>query len=164
MVEKWEAKVTTKLKSTKPQQIWPLFKDFFNLHKYFPTLSASYGVHGTNGVPGCVRYCLGNSFQNPNTVDNSDYSLSVSWSKERLVEVNEAEMRLRYEIVDSNIGFESYVSTIELVSVDEGDGCVVEWGFSVEPVRGLRFEDLVKKYEVGLEKMVNAMQESLKND
>ncbi|XP_074277288.1 lachrymatory-factor synthase [Silene latifolia] len=153
-MEKWEGKVSSTVRGTRADEIWPLFKDFFNLHKWFPTLSTSYGIHGINGVPGCIRYCLGNSINATN---------SVSWSKERLIAVDEVNMSLSYEIVDSNIGFNSYVSTIRIIPViaDTGNGCVIEWCFTVDPVQGLTFEDLLRKYQVGLHKMVKTMQHSL---
>ena len=64
--------------------------------------------------------------------------------------------------MECNIGFKSYESIIWVCPFEGDEGCVVEWGFSVEPVNGLRFEDLVRKYELGLEKMVLAMQNSLR--
>ncbi|KAK9683812.1 hypothetical protein RND81_10G166500 [Saponaria officinalis] len=157
-MEKWEAKVRTKLKTRKPKEIWALFKDFFNLHKYFPNLTNSYGLHGTNGEPRCIRYCLGGSIK----TDGGDDC--IAFSKERLLAIDDVNMSLWYEIVECNIGFEGYESTVRISPDDDDQGCMVEWGFSVEPVRGMRFDDLVGKYEVGLLKMVMAMEESLKNE
>lgn len=165
MENKWAGKVSITLWSTKPHQIWPLFKDFFNLHKYFPSLSNSYGIHGTNGEIGCIRFCLGSSIQPTTGCDPEINGREVvSWSKERLIAVDEVNMSLSYEIIDSNIGFTSYTSTVRISQGgdDQGDeGCVIEWIFTVDPIEGLRFEDLLKKYEVGLQRMAKAMEDSL---
>ncbi|KAA0065046.1 hypothetical protein IC582_006317 [Cucumis melo] len=151
---KWEGRVTQTLTLATPDQIWPMIKDFFNFHKWFPTLANCYGLSGTNNAEvGSVRFCSG--FSIPSSSDGSDGV--VSWSKERLVGVDEEHRRICYEMVDSNIGFKSYVATME-VGEGGGGGCVIEWRFEVEAVEGLKLEDLVKKYEVGLRSMANRME------
>ncbi|KAK9946633.1 hypothetical protein M0R45_012084 [Rubus argutus] len=150
---KWEGKVSARLTKARADQIWPLFKDFFNFHHWFPTLGTCYGIRGTNGEPGCIRFCAGSTIP-------SDGGEHVSWSKERLTAVNDAERRCSYEIVDSNIRFKSYVSTVRVVDDDE-DGCMIEWSFAVDPVEGLVLEDLVRKYEVGLESMSKIMEDAV---
>lgn len=163
---RWKAKVSASLERATPDQIWPLFKDFFNLHKWFPTLSTCYGIHGTNGEPGCIRFCAGFSIQSNGrnhthkASDNSDKPFS--WSKERLIAVDDADRSLSYEIVECNIGFKSYVSTIEICRGHDGQrGCVIQWCFAVDPVDGLAFDDLVKKYETGLERMASRMEDAV---
>lgn len=161
---KWEGKVSTTTKA-KPNQIWTLFQDFFNLHKWFPSLSTCYGIHGANGEPGCIRYCAG--FSIPSHKDHA--SSSVSWSKEKLIKVDHKNQSLSYEMVDNNIGFKSYVSTIKISHAcgdgggEEEEGCLIEWWFVVEPVEGWKLEDLVSKYEVGLELMASKMEDACLN-
>ncbi|XP_071719482.1 lachrymatory-factor synthase-like [Rutidosis leptorrhynchoides] len=84
----------------------------------------------------------------------------VSWSKERLVAVDQNKMSMTYEMVDCNIGYKSYVSTIKIVS-DEIEGCVVNWSFSVDPIEGLRFDYLVRKYQDGLDQTAKNMEDAL---
>ncbi|CAL0307097.1 unnamed protein product [Lupinus luteus] len=151
--ERWEGKVSAKLKSTTAEQAWPLVKDFFNLHKRFPTLATCYGIHGTNGEPGCIRYCAGSSIPSNG---------SVSWSKEKLVAVDDADRILKYEIVDCNIGFNSYESTIRVLEDDGLHGCVMEWSFAVDPVEGLVLEDLVHKYRLGLQRMAEKIEDEIR--
>ncbi|CAK8570536.1 unnamed protein product [Lathyrus sativus] len=153
LVQRWEGKVSTKLQNTTEHQAWPLVKDFFNLHKRFPNLATCYGIHGSNGEPGCIRYCAGFSLP-------SDGSQEVSWSKERLVAVDDVERCLTYEIVDCNIGFKSYESTMRVIGDGDG-GCVIEWLFAVDPVDGLESEDLVGKYGIGLQVMARKMEEEI---
>ncbi|KAJ6758409.1 hypothetical protein OIU74_025137 [Salix koriyanagi] len=158
---KWEGKVSTGLAKATADQTWPLLNDFFNLHKWFPGLATCYGIHGTNGEPGCVRYCGGSSIPSTDSVTGGD-NRPVSWSTERLTAVDHVERSLSYEIVDSNIGFRSYVSTVKVVPQgDDGqDGCVIEWSFNVDPVAGMVLTELVRKYEVGLQQMAKRMEES----
>ena len=151
--EKWEGKVSTRLRRARAKQIWSLFKDFFNLHKWFSGLETSYGIYGSNGELGCIRYCLGCS------IPSSDGC--AAWSKEKLIAIDEINLSLSYEIVDSNIGFNSYVSTVRVSPADNGDGCMIEWSFVVDPVNGLNVEDLVTKYKLGLESMTKKMEEAL---
>ncbi|CAH9083862.1 unnamed protein product [Cuscuta europaea] len=151
---KWEGKVTARLVKVSADQIWPLFQDFFGLNKWFPGLSICNGIHGTNGTPGCVRHCTGFSIPAEN-------GISVpGWSHERLTAIDPVNKSFSYEMVDSNIGFQSYVSTVKILPDSGGEGCVVEWRFSVDPVAGMTLEDLVKKYNVGLQLMTKKMEES----
>ncbi|XP_020208450.1 lachrymatory-factor synthase isoform X2 [Cajanus cajan] len=154
--ERWEGKVSAKLRNATKEQAWPLVKDFFNLHKRFPTLATCYGIHGSNGEPGCIRYCAGSSIPS-----KSNASGSVSWSKERLVVVDDVDFSLKYEMVDGNIGFRSYESTMKVLSDDDSDGCMLEWSFAVDPVEGLLLQDLVTKYHVGLQLMAHKMEDEI---
>lgn len=176
---KWEAKVSTKLANASADQVWPFLEDFFGIHKYFPSLATSHGIRGSNGAIGSIRYCEGSSIPSQETKDNKERSTVISWSKEKLTAIDPAEKSLSYEIIDSNIGFHSYVSTIKIIKnpIPEGDsttivepggddgngerGCVIEWSFSVDAVGGWRLEDLVRKYEVGLHRMAQKMEDIL---
>ena len=157
--QKWAGNVSTKLRNATAQQIWPLLKDFFNLHHWFPTLSACYGIHGSNREPGCIRYCAGFSLPSNDA--------AVSWSKERLLAVDDVDRSLTYEIVESNIGFQSYESTIkvapEVNDIGQQDGCVIDWRFTVDPVEGWVLDDLVSRYHAGLQLMAEKMEDAIAN-
>ncbi|CAN4076637.1 unnamed protein product [Withania somnifera] len=160
---KWEAKISTRLQKASADQIFSLFKDFFGLNKWFPSLSASYGIHGENGEVGCIRYCTGFSLPPESRGAANEEAPVSSWSKERLVAINHLERILSYEIVDCNIGSKSYFSTVRIFpnEVDGQNGCVIEWFITVDPVEGMRLEDLVKKYDVGLQGMAKNMDDAL---
>uniref|UniRef100_A0A803NX48 peptidylprolyl isomerase n=1 Tax=Cannabis sativa TaxID=3483 RepID=A0A803NX48_CANSA len=145
------------------EQIWPLLADFFNFNKWFPTLATCQGIHGTNGEVGCIRYCSGFSIPS-NNVDDQISSTPISWSKERLIAIDHDQHSLSYEILESNIGFQSYVSTFRIYAGgSECRDCVIEWSFTVDPVEGLAFDDLVRKYDVGLQRMAQRMEASFEN-
>ncbi|KAL8522115.1 hypothetical protein ACS0TY_012314 [Phlomoides rotata] len=157
--QKWKAKVSTKLEKARPDQIWPLFGDFFGLHKWFPGLPTCYGVHGVNGDPGCIRRCSGFGLKRPQEINGDDSTLS--WSEEKLVSIDHDRMSLTYEMVDSNIGFNCYVSTVEVVPAAEGAAAAVEWWISLDPVAGWKLEDLVEMYQVGMQLMVGKMEDAV---
>ncbi|KAF5207861.1 Lachrymatory-factor synthase [Thalictrum thalictroides] len=159
---KWEGKVNAKLKGLKADQVWPLLQDFFNLHKWFPTLSTCYGLEGVNGQPGCIRYCAGSSMPSNGSIDGK----ILSWSIEKLLSIDPIQFTFTYELLDGNIGFESYVSTMRLLTLDEKDdkdGCLIEWSFVVNPVKGWKLENLIEKYQKGLERMAKKIEEGLVN-
>ncbi|KAK8520339.1 hypothetical protein V6N13_031206 [Hibiscus sabdariffa] len=151
---KWEAKVSAKLTRASPDQVWAIYTDFFNFHKWFPTLATCYGIHGTNGELGCVRFCSGFSI--------SSGGGSEKWSKERLIAIDHTNRTLSYEIVESNIGFYSYVSTVKIVHGDRDhkDGCVIEWSFTVDPVEGWRLDEMKKLYEEGLQGLAKRIEDA----
>ncbi|KAJ4841187.1 hypothetical protein Tsubulata_040547, partial [Turnera subulata] len=143
---KWEGKVSTRLTKARPDQVWALYKDFFNFHKWFPSLATCHGIHGANGEPGCIRYCAGFSIpSDPAAKDDGSLHRPVSWSKEKLTAVDDIQRSLSYEIVDSNIG-------LFPEGGDDGQGgCTIEWSFTVDPVEGWALDDLVMKYEASVE-------------
>lgn len=157
---KWESKVSTTLTHASADQIWPLFEDFFNLHKWFPTLPTCYGIHGTNGEVGCIRYCSSFKLRSEDSVD------SVGWATERLIASDPIDRTIAYEIVDCNTGLKSYVSKVKIVAEGDdgqGRGCEIEWSFSVEPVEGWVLEDMVKMYENGLQGMAKKMEDAIRS-
>ncbi|KAJ4951575.1 hypothetical protein NE237_028407 [Protea cynaroides] len=157
---KWEGKVSVCLKGATAEQVWPLLEDFFNLHKVFPTLATCYGVEGVSGKSGCVRYCAG--FSIPSTGGDGDMPVTVSWSKERLVAIDPSEWTMSYEMIDSNIGFTSYLSTIRVFPGNIGNGSTkIEWSFVVDPVEGWKLEDLISKYESGLQRMAERIDDTI---
>ncbi|KAL4591752.1 hypothetical protein LXL04_004723 [Taraxacum kok-saghyz] len=149
---KWEGKVTSSLTKASADQIWPLFIDFFNLHKWFPGMSACNGIHGVNGEVGCIRHCVGFPFKNSVGKD--------CWAKARLVAVDPNEMSLSYDIIESNFGFNSYVSTVKVIG-SGAEGCVVEWSFTIDPVEWTTYEYMVGMYQDILDKMTNKMEVGL---
>ncbi|OMO96212.1 Polyketide cyclase/dehydrase [Corchorus capsularis] len=167
---KWEAKVSARLKKSSADQVWPVYTDFFNFDKWFPGLATCYGDHGTNGEPGCIRYVSGFSISSQKGSGGADKG-SLRWAKERLIALDHGERRLSYEIVDGNIGFNSYVATVKIVPAgayhhddhDDGqgqDGCVIEWSFTVDPVEGLKLDDMKNKFEVGLQGVVKRIEDA----
>ncbi|KAK3041186.1 hypothetical protein RJ639_028665 [Escallonia herrerae] len=115
-------------------QVWPLLEDFFGLNKWFPTLTTCLAVEGISGQPGAVRYCAG--FKTPVNGGNE----VVNWTKQKLISISPSDMCFSYSIIDGNVGFNSYVSSVKVVPTE--DGCDIEWAYEVEPVEGWKLEDL----------------------
>ncbi|PON47419.1 Polyketide cyclase/dehydrase [Trema orientale] len=162
---KWEAKVSAKLDKATVDQIWPLFTDFFNFHRWFPTnIEVCYGVHGANGEPGCIRYWSGSL-----TSSGNGEADEKPWGKERLLAVDHAEHILTYELLENNIGHKSYVSTVKIFPADKAHdqdhprGCVIEWSFSVDPIEGFTLDGMVAKYNEWIRQIAGKMEASLEN-
>ncbi|KAM1061951.1 hypothetical protein ACFX13_026992 [Malus domestica] len=156
---KWEGKASAELKGPKAEQIWPLLEDFFGLHEWFPTLTTCHGVEGTSGVAGCVRFCAGfKTPVDPKSDQNQDQE-KVNWTKQKLLTIDPANMTYSYSIIDGNVGFNSYISTVQVVPKDAG--CTIVWKYEVEPVEGWRLEDLDLFIGTGLQVMASRMEASL---
>lgn len=154
---KWEGSVLAKLKGPKPDQVWPLLQDFFNFHKYFPSLPSCKGTEGVNGQPGCVRFCSGFSLSS----DESDGKPAATWATEKLIAVDPVGLSITLEVLDSNIGFESYVATLKVLPQDQEDECMIEWKFEVDPIEGWRLEDMVGSYQYMLDRMARRIEEGI---
>ncbi|KAI4352500.1 hypothetical protein L6164_006746 [Bauhinia variegata] len=151
---KWKGEAKTDLPGAKAELIWPLLEDFFGLDKWFPTLSTCIPVEGVSGKPGCVRFCAG--FKSP--VDGSDKQ-TVNWTKQKLLFIDPTHMTFSYSIIDGNVGFHSYVSTVTVLPKE--DGCEIQWLYEVEPVEGWRLEQLDYFIGTGLNVMARRMEEAL---
>ncbi|KAL1552396.1 lachrymatory-factor synthase-like [Salvia divinorum] len=146
---KWEGKATAKLLRPTASAVWPLVADFFSLHKFLPTIDTCVKVDGA-AEDGLVRHCAASGDER--------------WCRERLTGIDPAGRRLSYEVVDSNMGFKRYESTVRVVAaMDGGDGggCEIEWSFVADPVEGLSCEDLAKYVAVGLKGMARNMEREL---
>ncbi|XP_045790033.1 lachrymatory-factor synthase-like [Trifolium pratense] len=153
--EKWKGKAKTELLGCKANQVWPLLEDFFGLGKWFPTLSTCIPLEGISGKPGCVRFCGG--FKTP--VDEHDKQ-TLNWTKQKLLSIDPIQRVFTYSIIDGNVGFHNYVSTVKVLEKD--DGCVIEWLYEVEPVEGWKLEYLDLFIGSGLDEMGQRIQGALK--
>lgn len=145
---KWEGKATTKLRGPTPQQVWPLFQDFCSFHNWLPSIDTCRLIDGVHGQPGLIRYCA-------STVDPS----SIKWCHEKLTAMDPIGRWLSYEVVDNNMGFKRYLSTIKVIEME--GGCHVEWSFAADPVEGWRFEDLLSYVEMSLKGMGENIEKAL---
>lgn len=153
-IQKWEGKASVELKGPKAEQVWPLLEDFFSLNKWFPTLTTCLPLEGVSGQPGCVRYCAG--FKTPARDINDE---TLNWTKQKLLSIDPNEMTFSYSIIESNVGFNSYISTIKVLP-REG-GCNVEWQYEVEPVEGWTSEMVYSFISSGLQVMAKRMEDAL---
>ncbi|KAJ0030406.1 hypothetical protein Pint_13258 [Pistacia integerrima] len=157
---KWKGKTSAEMAGIKAEQVWPFLEDFFGLDKWFPTLTTCIPVEGISGQPGCVRYCAG--FRTP--VDSDDGEETVNWTNQKLLSIDPTKMTFSYSIIDGNVGFNKYVSTVTVVKKeDEEEGCRIEWEYEVEPVKvkGWTLEHLDCFISTGLQVMVERMKEAI---
>ncbi|XP_020239035.1 lachrymatory-factor synthase [Cajanus cajan] len=142
--EKWEGKAVAELAGTGAEEAWSALEDFCNLQKWFP-IDTSYRLEGVPGQPGLTRYCA------------SNVKGTIMWAKEKLLSIDPLQRCLSYEIVDNNLGFKSYVATLQVLPIHEG-GCKIEWGFVSDPVEGWSFQDLKGYVESTIQFMANKIQ------
>lgn len=150
------------LKNATADQVWPFFEDFCNAHKWFPNLETSYQVEGELGKPGLVRYCA----SKPKPSSDATGGSIINWVKEKLIMINPVKRCMSYQVIETNMGFNSYTATIQVLPVN-GDGaggergCRIEWSFVVDPIGGWRFQDLESYINSTLQFMGNKMEQAL---
>uniref|UniRef100_A0A0D9UXY3 Bet v I/Major latex protein domain-containing protein n=1 Tax=Leersia perrieri TaxID=77586 RepID=A0A0D9UXY3_9ORYZ len=127
--QQWSGGVEATLPRTPPSAAWARVAGaaFFAAHLYLP------------GIDVCERVA------DAGDVRHVASSASGMWARERLLETDHAARRLRYAVVDSNMGFGRYVATLRVVDLEEdggggggghGGGCRIVWGFECDAVRG----------------------------
>ncbi|GAU14249.1 hypothetical protein TSUD_308090 [Trifolium subterraneum] len=150
----WEGKVTIDAATITSQQAWLALEDFCNLHKWIP-IDTCYQLEGIENQPGLIRYCA-------TTIKTPDSEPTINWAKEKLLKIDPIKRCLSYEIVDSNMGFKSYVATLKVVPINGDDeaaaGCVIEWGFVCDPVEGWTLQDFNSYVEYCLQFMVKKLE------
>lgn len=156
----WKGTTSIELKTCKAQHVWPLFEDFFGLDKWFPSITTCLPIEGKSGQPGCVRFCSGFKTVNDSN-DNTTGSVKqrVNWTKQKLLSIDPTEKVFTYSIVEGNVGFNGYLSTVKVVPA--GEGCRIEWDYEVEPVEGWKPQDLDDFIGTGLQVMANRMEAAL---
>ncbi|KAF0915957.1 hypothetical protein E2562_000593 [Oryza meyeriana var. granulata] len=135
--EQWRGAVEAALPATPASAAWPHVASFFAAHRYLPGIDVCErvpGAHVPGGdggedglLPGCVRHVAS--------------SAAGLWAREELLEADHAARRLRYAVVDSNMGFGRYVATLRVLEEDDDDGrggggCRIAWAFECDAVRG----------------------------
>ncbi|GER25593.1 polyketide cyclase/dehydrase and lipid transportsuperfamily protein [Striga asiatica] len=134
------------LRGPTTDEVWPLLEDFFSLHKWLPTIDTCRPVEGTGD--GHIRYCA------------SRDGGGMRWCHERLVEMDPKDRWLSYEVVDNNMGFKQYKSTVRVNEAEAEEiwcTCTIEWSFSADPVQGFTCQDLLAYLDIGLQGMAKNM-------
>ncbi|GAU49452.1 hypothetical protein TSUD_407390 [Trifolium subterraneum] len=84
---------------------------------------------------------------------------TIKWSKEKLLSRDPVQRCLSYEVVESNMGFMSYVATLRVFPVAaKAAGCRIEWGFVCDLVEGRTCEYLKSYIEFYLQLMANTIE------
>ncbi|CAO1945132.1 unnamed protein product [Urochloa humidicola] len=131
----WRGTVRAVASGPAPDAAWALLGDFFSLDRWVSTVRACRRVEGQPA--GCVvRYCEG-----PVNMAAAAAAAAVGWSKERLLEADDAGRWYSYEVVESNKGFGRYRATLRVEH--DPAGCAVRWSFEADPVEGWTQEGFV---------------------
>ncbi|KAF8035897.1 hypothetical protein BT93_C1808 [Corymbia citriodora subsp. variegata] len=156
---KWEGKAIAELKGPTPDQVWPFLEDFCNLHKLLPSVNTCHRVEGVPGQPGLIRHCTFAS------LDGDSDPSKLKWANERLLKMDPSDKCFSYEVLNNNMGMNSYVSTVRVMPVSDGDGkivgCMIEWSFVSDPVEGLGPQDLSSYIDFGLQSMATKIESAI---
>ncbi|KAF5202108.1 Lachrymatory-factor synthase [Thalictrum thalictroides] len=156
--KQWEGTVSVKLTSSTADQIWPLYVDFCNLHKWLTIIDSCQHVEGSPdpAQPGCIRYVSGPGTQLPDGTEGPRI-----WANEKLLTIDHTERCLSYEITEGNMGFKNYVANIKVSPGDE-NGCVIEWSYVTDPIDGMASEQhLVSLLSSTLHTIAKRMEEAI---
>ncbi|KAJ1384751.1 START-like domain superfamily [Sesbania bispinosa] len=153
----WEGKTSAELTGTNADQIWPLLEDFCNIHRWLP-IDTSYQVEGVGG--GMIRYCAATIRD-----DADPHKVSTMWAKEKLLDLDPIQRTVTYEVIDSNMGFKSYVGTMKVLPIisnnEKGPAvCKIEWSFICDPIEGWTFQGFLSYIQSYLQFMANKMEQT----
>ena len=72
--------------------------------------------------------------------------------QKKLLVIDPIQRSVIYEIIDSNMGFKSYVATVKILEINRddydkdkdkpADGCKIEWSYVCDRMEGWTFDDL----------------------
>ncbi|KAJ7961349.1 lachrymatory-factor synthase-like [Quillaja saponaria] len=151
-----EGKVSVELTSLTAEQVWPLLADFCNLHKWFP-FDTGYLVEGIPGQPGLIRYCA--NTKKTKSGDDQEETTITKWAYEKLLTFDPTQRCLSYELLENNLGFTSYVATVNVFPIEHG--CRVEWFITCDPLEVKRWEGWMSYAESCLQYMKKKMEHDL---
>jgi hypothetical protein len=140
----WRGSVRAVASGPTPDAAWALLRDFFSLDRWVSTVRTCRRVDEVEGLPGCVRYCEGPvnmAAAAEREGEAAAVPVPVGWSKERLLETDDAGRWHSYEVVESNKGFGRYRATLRVEH--DPAGCAVAWSFEADPVQGWTQEGFV---------------------
>ncbi|KDP33730.1 hypothetical protein JCGZ_07301 [Jatropha curcas] len=154
--QRWEGTVSGIVSGYNADQIWPLLEDFFNFHRYIPAIiDTCYGIEGTSGQPGCIRYCSKASSSGDGSVEN--------WAHEKLLSIDPIGKCLSYKLMENNLGFNSHMATIKLLPFEsqQQSGCEVTWSFALKPIEGSSFDNVFSIYDCAVKSFVKSVEDAL---
>ena len=102
--------------------VWARVRDFNGLPQWHPGIADSRIENGqASDRVGCVRHF---------------HTRDGGMIRERLLGLSDYDYRCIYEILESPMGVENYVSTLELSPVTDGDRTFAEWSVEFECAPG----------------------------
>lgn len=154
--EQWQGELEAVLPETPAAAAWPHLASFTSLHLYLPGIDTCERVSGEDGQPGCVRYVARHGASGE----------VVCWAKEQLLEIDHAARRLKYSVLETNMGSGRYVATLSLVPLGGGGGhegaCKLVWAFECDPLEGMTLEGAQQMARVGVQGIARRFEEAVR--
>lgn len=133
------------------EEVWEMLGTFSAMKRWNAAVEVCELVEGREGEVGCVRYCAGGD----------------RWVKEKLLEIEPAQRRFRYTILDSSYGFQGYEATLAvqpLMSYSSSTrGTVAHWNFRLEPVAHLGQEKALDFLTTIFDRMMRSLEHAIAN-
>ncbi|GJN13880.1 hypothetical protein PR202_gb00633 [Eleusine coracana subsp. coracana] len=141
------------LPETPAAAAWPHLASFTSLHLYMAGIDTCKLESGEDGQPGCVRYVARHGGGSSGEV--------LCWAREELLEMDHAARRLKYSVLETNMGSGRYVATL---SVDEGAGgaCKLTWAFECDPLPGMSMEGAKDMARVSVQSIASGIQQAVR--
>ncbi|XP_074565875.1 lachrymatory-factor synthase-like [Curcuma longa] len=153
----WQGKATATLPHTTADAAWSLLSTFSTFHRWLPSVHTCRLIAGTDGQPGCVRYCASAP---------ADDGKQLLWANEELLHVDAGGRSYRYRVADNNMGLERYEATLSAVPLPDGEGgagsCQLEWRYESDPVQGWTEEGFAAYLQAGVAAMAERVEEALR--
>ncbi|KAJ4953936.1 hypothetical protein NE237_030768 [Protea cynaroides] len=156
---KWKGKAYAELNRATVEQVWTLLEDFFSIHKWLPGIDTCQPVEGVLGQSGCIRYCA-----NTAVSESEEKKITTKWVKEKLLFIDPVERCFSYEVIENNIGMNSYIATVKLVQLSQAaidEGCQIQWSFVSDPIEDLTFEAFFSHIQSIAQGMAQRMEDAL---
>ncbi|XP_047333205.1 lachrymatory-factor synthase-like [Impatiens glandulifera] len=154
---KWEGKATAKVQAAKADQVWLLLHDFCSIDKYLGAIDTCYDIEGSYGLPGLIRYC---STTVPSYGGSEDHE--IKWCHEKLLEVDSINRCLIYEVMENNMGINSYVATLKVIPLDDDNsGCIIEWSYITLPIDGFTDGNFLSYIDYSVHSIAENMSKAL---
>ncbi|KAE8793249.1 hypothetical protein D1007_32088 [Hordeum vulgare] len=134
--EQWRGAVEAALPGTPAGAAWAHVASFFSAHRYLPGIDVCERVTGASSEEEEEEDDGGRLLITPGCVRQVASSAAGLWAREQLLEADHGARRLRYAVVDSNMGFGRYVATLRVLDLDGGEGgCMISWAFECDAVK-----------------------------
>ncbi|MCO5588807.1 hypothetical protein L7F22_042767 [Adiantum nelumboides] len=143
------------------ERVWGVVSQFCSAEAWLVGLDTCEKVEGEERIAGCVRLCKGSSdFSAGGLIASGavppagaggtgEWTPAVvaaqapkNWSRERLLRLDDSEMLLSYEVLDSNLGLRGYSAHLQVVNAGTSSSspselyscCTLRWTAQMDPV------------------------------
>ncbi|MCO5595031.1 hypothetical protein L7F22_049068 [Adiantum nelumboides] len=145
------------------ERVWGVVSQFCSAEAWLVGLNTCEKVEGEERIAGCVRLCKGSSDFSaggltatgavPRAGGTGEWTPAVvdaqapkNWSREKLLRLDDSEMLLSYEVLDSNLDLRGYSAHLQVVNAGTSSSsrsssptesyscCTLRWTAQMDPI------------------------------